>query len=585
MAIDNIIKVDYDADKRRLVMLGGFHLLDVFRSFPSRRFDPKTKAWRMPLVKQNLNHFNAIRDRYQWKLTPEAIGAMMDFDRITAAPVYSPVPRLAFHGSPYQPMEHQWDMMDKGWDLNGYALFAAMGTGKTFVGVNLARMRFEGRRINRLIVICPQTLRTTWRREFEKYAPGLADCYFHGGNNHAAYKYWCDDISQTKQLKVLLVSVEGLGISERLADSVFSFFQPDSQVMVICDESSRIKNPSAKRTERTINIAGYCKYRMILNGTPIARGIQDLWSQYEFLDPNIIGSGDYWAFKTRYVVMGGYENKQIVGYSNVEELMKLIQPFTLEVDKKILNLPPKIYKTRIIKASPEQQKLFDKILSGLEKEEQNPVEAWIKTQNVLERMLRLQQVIGGFEPRTDRETEVTLTYPLATNPKLDDLKEFIDDNFEGTKFVVWARYIPEIELITASLRQKYGAAAVVDYYGATSSADRTIAEDRYCNDPTCRFLVGNPAAAGLGLTFVSGENDVMYYYSGTFAYIDRTQSEDRSHRIGQQHTTVVVDPIMEGTLDEAIAASIKEKKSMDQFVKDWISAGKSVRDLVHGVGL
>jgi SNF2 family DNA or RNA helicase len=283
--------------------------------------------------------------------------------------------------------------------------------------------------------------------------------------------------------------------------------------------------------------------------------------------------------------MGGYENKQIVGYSNVEELMKLIQPFTLEVDKKILNLPPKIYKTRIIKASPEQQKLFDKILSGLEKEEQNPVEAWIKTQNVLERMLRLQQVIGGFEPRTDRETEVTLTYPLATNPKLDDLKEFIDDNFEGTKFVVWARYIPEIELITASLRQKYGAAAVVDYYGATSSADRTIAEDRYCNDPTCRFLVGNPAAAGLGLTFVSGENDVMYYYSGTFAYIDRTQSEDRSHRIGQQHTTVVVDPIMEGTLDEAIAASIKEKKSMDQFVKDWISAGKSVRDLVHGVGL
>lgn len=577
----NTIKVDFDPKRQRLIMSGGFHLLDVFRSFPSRRFDPKAKTWNAPLVKQNVLHFQEVRRKYELDMTPAVKEALNDFERLTAPPSYSPVPRLAFQGSPYQPMEHQWDMLDKGWDLKGYGLFAAMGTGKTFVVVQTARIRYECGRIKRLVVVCPQTLRRTWRREFEKYAPGLADCYDLGA---PGYSKWAAEPDQ-KKLKVLLVSVEGLGISPRLAQSVFEFLR-GQEVMAVCDESSRIKNPDAIRTQRTIEIGGFCKYRMILNGTPIAKGIHDLWSQFEFLDPNIIGSGDYWAFKTRYVVYGGYENKQVIGYSNVEELMKLVQPYSLEVDKKVLNLPPKVYKTIEVIATPEQERLFNKILTGIG---DGPM---IKVQNVLEKMLRLQQVIGGFEPMTEvinpntaEEEFITTTQPLAKNPKLNALMELIDENKEGSKFIIWARYIGEIEIILAALRKKFGHDSAVSYYGGTSDADRGIAEDRYCRDPSCRYLVGNPAAAGLGLTFISGENDVMVYYSGTFAYIDRAQSEDRCHRIGQKNSVAVVDFIMKDTLDEAIQAAIHEKKSMDQFVKDWINAGKSVRDLVHGHGL
>jgi SNF2 family DNA or RNA helicase len=570
----NTIKVEFDPKRNRLLMSGGFHLVDIFRSFPSRRFDPKSKKWAIPLVKQNVLYFHEVRRKYDVEATPDVSAAVNDFERLTAPPSYSPVPRLAFDKSPYAPMEHQWDMLDKGWDLKGYALLAAMGTGKTFVVVQMARIRYECGRIKRFVVICPQTLRRTWRREFEKYAPGLADCRDLGS---PGYEKWASDPDQ-KQLKVLLVSVEGLGISPRLADLVYCFLR-GQDVMIVCDESSRIKNPEAVRTKRSIEIAAYCKYRMILNGTPIAKGIQDLWAQYEFLDPNIIGSGDYWAFKTRYVVMGGYENKQVIGYSNVEELMKLIQPYTLEVDKKVLKLPDKVYKTVEVSATPDQEKLFSKILTGIG---DGPM---IKVQNVLEKMLRLQQVIGGFEPATDPDTMVTTTTPLPKNPKMSALMDLIEDNRHGNKFVIWARYIPEIEHITSMLREKFGADSCVTYYGQTSAVDRGIAEDRYCRDPKCRFLVGNPAAAGLGLTFISGENDVMVYYSGTFAYIDRSQSEDRSHRIGQKNSVTVVDFIMKDTLDEAIQAAIRDKKDMDQFVKDWINSGKSVRDLVHGQGV
>jgi SNF2 family DNA or RNA helicase len=571
--MSNAIKVTYDQKTKRLVMSSGFHMADVMREYPSRRFNPKDKTWRMPIVKANLTHFLETRHKYDYELDPLAIGAMMEHESLMAGPTYKLFPEVHLGVMNKTPMDHQWNMLNKGWNLNAYALFAAMGTGKTYTTIATALVRWKLGQIDRLAIICPATLRRTWEKEFKKHSSkDFVDFRYHDTADKSM-PGWA--MAPNKQLKVLAISVEGLGISEKMYDAACAFFT-GPKTMVVCDESSRIKNPDAKRTERSIALATCATYRVILNGTPIAKGIHDLWAQYEFLDPNIIGTGDYWAFKTRYLVMGGFENRQIVGYTKVEELMNLVTPYSLEVPKSLLKLPPKVFKTLHVEASPEQRRLFDKILTGIGT-------GHISVQNVLERMLRLQQVIGGFEPMTDIDTEITTTKPLEKNPKMDALLDLLEDHREGSKFIIWARYIPEIEAIVAALRQKYGAAAVVSYYGATSAEDRTIAEDRYCNDPTCRFLVGNPSAAGLGLTFISGESDVMVYYSGTFAYIDRSQSEDRSHRIGQANTVTIVDFVMTKTLDEAIIAAIRDKKDMDQFVKDWINKGGDVTKLMKGI--
>lgn len=570
----NTIKITYNAKTKRLLLAVPFHLADVARSFPSRRFDPKTKLWAVPIVKQNLAHWLEIRKKYDWDLSTEAISAMMDAEKLMQGPSYIPFPLEFFDGAKYSPMEHQWPMLDRGWNLRGYALFAAMGTGKTFVTVQMGSARWKYGEIGAMVVISPQTLHRTWQKEFAKYAPPDSFTTRPLKTGDKGLDEWMS--TDPGKLHILLISVEGLGISEKYYLESLRFYEHFRRIFTVVDESSRIKNPDAKRTERTIMLGSFSEYRMILNGTPIAKGIQDLWSQYEFLDPNIIGSGDYWAFKTRYVEMGGYENKQIIGYKNVEELMRLIQPYSLEVDKKVLKLPPKIPKQRYLSPTPEQQRLFEKILTGVG---DGPM---IKVQNVLERMLRLQQVIGGFEPMTDPETLVTTVRPLSANPKFDDLIEFIEDVKASSKVIIWARYQHEIEFIVASLRKKYGDRSVLHYYGGTDAAGRAEAEDRYRDDPELRFVVGNPAAAGLGLTFISPENDVMYYYSGTFAYIDRSQSEERGHRIGQTDTVTVVDPIIEGTLDEAMFMSIAEKKDMDQFVKDWVAKGNNLHDLFRG---
>lgn len=567
-----MIKVTYDAKQRRLVMVAPFTLVDAMREFPSRRFNPKDKSWRMPLVRQNIQHFHDVKHKYKFELNDAAALAITDFERLCAGPTYQEFPRHLLELMNKSPMEHQWAMLDKGFGLNAYAMFAKMGTGKTFVTVALALARWRLGLIDRLAIICPATLRRTWQKEFAKHsASDYVDFRFHATEDKNMAE-WAT--APNKKLKVLAVSVEGLGISEKLFDAACAFFV-GSKTMVVCDESSRIKNPDAKRTKRSIDLAAFATYRLALNGTPIAKGIHDLWAQYEFIDPNIIGSGDYWAFKSRYVLMGGYENKQIIGYIHVDELMDLIRPYSIEVGKELLKLPPKVPKTLYIQSTSEQRRLFDKILTGIG-------EGHISVQNVLERMLRCQQVIGGFEPMTDIDTGITTTRPLGLNPKMATLLDFIEDNHVGTKFIVWARFIPEIELITQRLREKYGADAVVTYYGATSSEDRSIAEDRYCRDPSCRFLVGNPSAAGLGLTLIGGENDVMVYYSGTFAYIDRAQSEDRSHRIGQTNSVAVVDIVMEKSLDESIVAAIAAKLDMDQFVMQEIKKGIPINELLRG---
>lgn len=593
----NAIQVAYDAKKRRLKVTTPFFLNDVVREFPSRRFMAKGKHWELPLVKTNIQHFHDVKHKYNFVLSPEALEAIKGSEQLMAGPAYAPFPWHVYDFKkapvPYDPMAHQVKMMDFGWNLPAVAYFAEMGTGKTFVTIHMACARWMGRQIDRLAIICPSTLKKVWEKEFAKYATVPYDL-----RHHETKASWLADFYAERprdKLQVLTISAEGLGVSEALYDSACGFFV-GGRVMAAADESSRFKNPDALRTKRAIDLVHLAEFRSILNGTPIALGIHDLWAQYEFLDPNIIGSGDYWAFKTRYLEMGGFENRQIAGYKNVQELMDSIKPWTMEVRKKdvLKDLPPKVYHAPTIQATPEQKTLFVQIIK---KGGTGPIP--IKVENALEKMLRLRQVVGGYLPRAvptetvikDPETgePVTVTIfntviePLKKNPKMDWLFEFIEENRSESKFVIWSSFRHEIEHIAGKLAEEYGSEAVETYYGGTDKTRRSIVEDRYCRDPVMRFVVGNPTSAGLGLTFISGENDVMIYYSGTNAFIDRAQSEDRCHRIGQLNSVNIFDPIMEHTIDEVIQESIHSKKDLDLFIKDQMSVGVDIIKKVHGL--
>lgn len=579
------IEVSYDAQKKRLVFDCPFMLSDIIREFPSRRFDPKTKKWHSPLVKANVAHLKEVQHKYDFRLDATALAAIANFEALSAIPKRVPFPHHIYDftrsATKYLPMPHQAHMLDMAWNLPAAAWFAKMGTGKTFAAIHLACARYEAGLIDRVVILCPSTLRFTWKKEFAKYATVEYDFRIHDTKANWLREFYATKNKPGQPLQVLAVSVEGLGVSEALYDSACGAYV-DSRVFTICDESSRIKTHNAKRTERAIQLGMASAYKIILNGTPIALGIQDLYSQYEFLDPNIIGSGDYYAFKTRYMVMGGFENKKIVGYQNIEELMRSIISYTMEVGKEVLNLPPKIPKEFLCEATKEQKALFRLIIKGKGKSGL-AVEPDIKVDNSLERVLRLQQVIGGWLPRAVRTQKVidgvecevvdTVLEPLKENPKMDLLMSLLESHYDGSKFIIWTTFTHEIEAIAALLKAKYGDRAVTCYYGAIKQEERSQIEDRYCNDPNMRFFIGNPAAAGLGLTLISGMDDKMLYYAGTNAYIYRAQSEDRSHRKGQERSVVVGDLIMERSYDITIQESIQMKMDVEEYLMTKIAAG------------
>ncbi len=486
-------------------------------------------------------------------------------------------------------MAHQHDMLNLAWGLECFSWFAEMGTGKTFATIHLICAKYLAGEIDRVIIVAPSTLRRTWKKELKKYATLPYDYRIHDSKDRS-YEAWANSPNEDESIKILGASVEGFGVSESLYLQVRSFAERGFRTAVIVDESSRIKNHKALRTQRCIELGSVACLRGILNGTPIALGLHDLWAQYEFLDPNILGCGDYWSFKNRYLEMGGYENKQIVGYTNVDELMDMVKPYTIVVKKKdvLKDLPDKIPKTRYVEPSAEQRRLFKLIIKGSLGEDDEPA---IKVENTLERMLRLRQVVGGYLPRAHTEIKeidgvecevvTTILEPLKDNPKMDDLFEMIEDNHVGSKFIIWSTFVHEIEFIAAKLRSTYGPRSVETYYGATAMADRSAIEDRYCNDGTLRFFIGNPTAAGLGLTLISGENDVMVYYSGTSAFIDRAQSEDRAHRIGQKNAVVVMDLVMEKSVDLAIEEATARKMDISEFVKERLSDGSKMIDILN----
>jgi SNF2 family DNA or RNA helicase len=177
------------------------------------------------------------------------------------------------------------------------------------------------------------------------------------------------------------------------------------------------------------------------------------------------------------------------------------------------------------------------------------------------RLLRLQQITCGFVPTDDDELEEF----EGKNPRLDLLEEICDGL--GHSAIIWARFRRDIDLIMQRLGDR-----AVRYDGSTSDDDRAKAKERF-QAGEVQFFVGNPAAAGTGLTLHKAKT--VIYASNSFKLTDRLQSEDRAHRIGQDNQVVYIDLIAPGTVDEHIVRALRDKRDIagiltgDQL-KEWM---------------
>ena len=472
-----------------------------------------------------------------------------------------------------KPYNHQLIALEKSWAQTTYALFMEMGTGKSKVLVDNIAMLYDRGAVRGALIVAPKGVYKNWNDiEMPVHLPDHVE--------HTKVM-WEANITKKKQLeldtlfdggtdlKILIMNVEAFSTNKGLdfAHSFLNIFM--GKALIGIDESTTIKNPTAKRTKNILKIGNLASYRRILTGSPVTKSPLDLFSQCLFLDPYHLGYDSYYAYRSRYALMldrnfGGRKVQIVDSYRRLGELAEKLDSFSYRVLKEdCLDLPPKVFTKRVVELTDEQDKIYaqmkqmalallnDKVMS---------------TVNVMTQLMRLHQVTCG----TFKADDGTIT-PLKNN-RLTALLDCLEE-VEG-KVIIWATYREDIKKIVETLKKAYGEASTVEYHGGVDTAYRQdhIAQFQDVKGPT-RYFVGNPQTGGYGITLTAA--NTVIYYSNSYDLEKRLQSEDRAHRIGQTGSVTYVDLIAEGTIDEKIVKSLRNKidianEIMGEDIKDWI---------------
>tara|TARA_E500000081_G_scaffold1638_1_gene1772 strand:- start:204 stop:1649 length:1446 start_codon:yes stop_codon:yes gene_type:complete len=472
-----------------------------------------------------------------------------------------------------KPYEHQLEALEKSWAQKTYALFMEMGTGKSKVLVDNIATLYDRGAIKGALIIAPKGVYKNWDQiEFPVH---MAE--------HVDYTkvLWEPTITKKKQLeldtlfddkgdlKILIMNVEAFSTSKGL-DFAYSFLNIFlGRALIGVDESTTIKNPTAKRTKNILKLADLAKYRRILTGSPVTKSPLDLYSQCEFLDPYHLGHQSYYSFRARYAHMidrnFGGRRVQIVGnYRRLPELTEKLDKFSYRVLKEdCLDLPPKVFTKRLVDLTTEQEKVYREMKHMAIAELNGGV---MSTMNVMTQLMRLHQITCGHFKADDG----TITH--LKNNRVNTLMDLLDET-EG-KVIIWANYREDIKNIVETLKKAYGDDSTVEYHGGV---DATLRQDNIAlfqekNGPT-RYFVGNTQTGGYGITLTAA--NTVVYYSNNYDLEKRLQSEDRAHRIGQTGSVTYVDLIAEKTIDEKIVKALRKKinlanEIMGEDIKDWI---------------
>lgn len=440
----------------------------------------------------------------------------------------------------------------------GFGLLFEMGCGKTLTAIAIAGAGYQMGKVERLLIVAPTSVVAVWPKELQEYAKFKYTCKTLLGEKKQRLKQ-IDDLIKFpfKALKVAVINYESTWrpeILEKLKE-----FDAD---MVIADESQRIKTYDAAQSKAMHELGDQARYKLILSGTPVQTAAIDIWSQYRFLDKSVFGD-NFFKFRGRYAIMGGYGNKKIVGYKDLEGLIKKEHSIAFRVTKdEALDLPEQTFETRKIQFSQKEKNLYERIKKDSYAELDGG--GHITATTVLTRLLRLQQLAGGFLVQDDAQKP-----QLVSRAKLDALADIIEDYVigSGKKLVIFARFIAEVkaimELAGKVLPKELKQVAI---YGDIKKEDRGGIVKQFQEDPNTVLFIGQIDTAGTGITLTAA--DTCVYYSKNFNYATYSQSLSRIHRIGQRNCCTYIDLEVEGTIDELISKALSRKEDMAKTVVD-----------------
>lgn len=471
-----------------------------------------------------------------------------------------------------EPMEHQRKAFVLSRNSPAFALLMEQGTGKTKVVIDNACYLFNRNEIDALIIVAwPNGVHRNWidyELPVDMSVPYVAGFW---ASNHKTIPKRQEIAAlyaaPPEKLKVYAFNVECF-ISDTAKEVILKMLKTWRCLFVV-DQSASIKNPEAKRTAFLVNKASkLAPFRRVLDGAPVAEGADELYSQFAFLDPKIIGHDTWTGFKAEFCEIGFFKN--IEGYKNLPILREKIDGFCFRVlADDCLDLPDRVYKVWPFDLTAKEQRIFDDLrvknlaffdddvtiedeADFLDIEED--VAEHIQEHRAMIKNLRLQQIASGWWPGDDyREIEGD-----GNASRLEALSVLLQQN--SGKALIFGRFRRDLEAIQKLL----GKEKCVSYHGGINEEDRADAKRRFMQDDKTLYFVGQPMTAGIGHTLTAAKHIIFYNNHPSLRL--REECEKRAHRQGLKHTLMVWDLVARGSHDNKVLSALRAKKELSRQI-------------------
>lgn len=468
----------------------------------------------------------------------------------------------------HKPYDHQAKALGLARGKKSFGYFLEQGCGKTKVLLDDAADLYlnggvEGL-IDTLVVAAPNGVHAQWVNEQvpEHLSPAVnyAAAYTTASPTPEQRENMSKTLSFKGGLRIIAIHIDSL--SHQKGQQFLREVLLGGNCLLVIDESSRIKSPTSKRTKALIELGRLAKYRRIMTGTPISQGAEDLYTQFMFLDEDILGYGSFFAFRNHFCRLGGFQNKKIVGYVNEQELMDKIDAHTYRVLKDdCLDLPERNYIKRVVELHPEQRRIYEQLRKDFFLELEDGT---FTAKMAAQRILRLQQVVNGFIWKNAKKDKYTgeivepFQYQEFPQNRVEACIDIIKESRPETKLIVWIKFQGDYKLLTEAFNKE--GIGYVDYVGATPPEQRPKNIDRFRNDPDCKVFLATPTAGGIGLNLTCASE--VIWFSRDWSLEKELQANDRVHRIGQRHVVNYHFLTSPKTVDEKIDKALKGKQSI-----------------------
>jgi superfamily II DNA or RNA helicase len=553
-------------------LLGVVRGLEEHQTFPvaldARRILPvpagRLKAWLLPLLefldedRPRLSRHNAAALAGLDDLPTQWIGGeelrelgrrLRDFSGMTRC---EPAPGFTATLRPYQQVGLDWLQFLREYGLAGI-LADDMGLGKTVQ--TLAHLHLEktsGRADRPSLVVATTSLMANWRDEAAQFAPELKVLILHGKDRAQQF----DRIAQAD----LVLTTYPLLVRDR------ETLLAQEWHLLVMDEAQFIKNPKAQshQVARKLN----ARHRLSLTGTPLENHLGELWAQFDFLMPGLLGNAKRFTqvFRTPIEKLGDDEMRG--------NLAERVRPFLLRRTKEqvLKDLPPRTEMVRWVEIEGGQRDLYESLRVAFDRKlrlaltEQGVGRSQIM---IFDALLKLRQVC--CDPRLVKlpSAEVLVKKGHAHSAKLATLLEMLDELLdEGRKVLLFSQFTSMLGLIELELEKR--GISYARLTGQTRDRETPIKDFQEGRVPL--FLI-SLKAGGTGLNLTAA--DTVIHYDPWWNPAVEEQATARAHRIGQDKPVFVYKLMTQGTVEEKILALQNRKRGLaDQLMKQGGSSGE-----------